>query len=883
MTTIAPETPAAPPASLFGDYRPLPDCYDEMVLPDGTLRPHWRAFAAKMDAVGPDEIARLWEQGQRLIYDNGVTFSTVDEAGRSTRPWQLDAVPLLLAADEWETLSAGLEQRARLLNAILVDLYGPQELIQRRVLPPEFVFANPGFLRPLHQIKVPENRFLHQYAVELARAPDGGWWVIGDQTGSPGGAGYALENRIVTSRMLPDVLRECRIERLASYFIALRESLQEVSPRYRDNPRIVLLTVRSDRLQPVDGDVRRARPAEAGHYEPYFEDAYLARYLGYTLVEGGDLAVRNNQVMLKTLGGLLPVEVILRRPHDDECDPVELRGDSPFGVAGLLEVIRAGNVVVANALGSGILESPMLRAFLPALCRNVLGEELRIPSVATWWCGDEPARKYVLEHLDSLTICPAFDPSPTKAMRPKLMSKDKRQTLVDAIRRRPAEFVGQESVRRSTAPVWTGDGLQPWRLSLRTFLVASGDGYATMPGGLIRVREVRSDRLQPVDGGTSGTRPAEAGHYERGNELRSQDAWVLAKGPVPHVSLLRPPGEAVKLRRSGAELPSRVADNLFWLGRYAERAEGSARLLRSVLSRLTGETAFDELPELPVLLRCLASLGQLEPGFVVEGIREQLPMIDDALPEAVFNEQEERSLRSSIIRMRNIAALVRDRVSLDVWRIVTRIDQDVKGAVRRRTSGDVLDLVNQLVIDLSAFSGLVGESMTRTLGWRFLEIGRRIERTLHTAALLRGAVVEQDSPEPAVLEATLEVADSLMTYRSRYLAHFQIGPLLDLLLLDETNPRSVGYQLAALYDHVCNLPSDPGDPARAPHERLAMSLLHSVRLADVEQLAGSRPNTPRDQLDRLLQRITDQSPKVAEAISHRYLIHAGAPRQFSGS
>jgi uncharacterized circularly permuted ATP-grasp superfamily protein/uncharacterized alpha-E superfamily protein len=847
MTTIAPESPAAPPASLFGAYRPLLDCYDEMVLPDGTLRPHWRAFASKMDAVGPDELARQWEQGQRLIYDNGVTFSTVDESGRSTRPWQLDAVPLLLAADEWGKLAAGLEQRARLLNAILVDLYGPQELIQRRLLPPEFVFANPGFQRPLHLIKVPENRFLQQYAAEVARAPDGGWWVVGDQTGSPGGAGYALENRIVTSRMLPDVLRECRVERLATYFIALRESLQQVSPRYRDNPRIVLLTRGPGSLE-------------------YFEDAYLARYLGYTLVEGGDLAVRNNQVMLKTLGGLLPVEVILRRPHDDECDPVELRGDSAFGIAGLLEVIRAGNVVVANALGSGILESPLLPAFLPALCRHVLGEELRIPSVATWWCGEEPARKYVLDHLDSLTICPAFDSSPDRASRPKLLSKDERQKLIDAIRNRPAEFVARETVRRSTAPVLTDDGLKPWHLSVRTFLVARNDGYAAMPGGLIRVSA-------PGLSSTSTARDAE----------RSQDAWVLAKGPVPHVSLLPPPGESVKLRRSGAELPSRVADNLFWLGRYTERSEGSVRLLRSVLSRLTGETEFDELPELPVLLRCLASLGQLEPGFVVEGIRDQLPMIDEALPDAVFNEQEDRSLRSSINRLRNVAGLVRDRISLDVWRIITRIDQDMKGAVRRRTSGDVLDLVNQLVIDLSAFSGLVGESMTRTLGWRFLEIGRRIERSLHTAALLRSAVVERESPEPPVLEAALEVADSLMTYRSRYLAHFQVGPLLDLLLLDETNPRSVGYQLAALYDHVCNLPSDPGNPARAPHERLAMSLLHSVRMVEVEQLAAGRSNSAKEQLDRLLSRITEQLPKVAEAISHRYLIHAGAPRQFSGS
>jgi hypothetical protein len=352
----------------------------------------------------------------------------------------------------------------------------------------------------------------------------------------------------------------------------------------------------------------------------YFEDAYLARYLGYTLAEGADLAVRDNRVMLKTLGGLLPVEVILRRIPDADCDPIELRGDSTRGVAGLLDVIRAGNVVVANPPGSGLVESPAFLAFLPALARHILGEELKLPNLATWWCGDADARQHVLEHLDELVIRPAFRPGPRRLIRPGELTAAARAELCRAIESHPAAYIGQEQVRRSTAPVWTETGPQPWHVAVRVFLVAADRGYATLPGGLVRISRTSEQLDQSMSAGE-----------------RSQDLWLPADGPVADVTLLDRPGQPVALRRSGSELPSRVADNLLWLGRSVERAEGTARLLRTVFVRLTSESEVTTLPEFPVLVRALAEQGQIEPGFAVEGVRELLPELDVALPETVFN------------------------------------------------------------------------------------------------------------------------------------------------------------------------------------------------------------------------------------------------------
>ncbi|WP_437228032.1 circularly permuted type 2 ATP-grasp protein [Planctomicrobium sp. SH661] len=830
-------------SSVMGKYTSLPGVYDEVVDAQGRIRPNWGPFIQGLEEMGAADLQRRLDQAQRQITRDGFTFNPYESDAAGSRPWVLDAIPLLMQEQEWQEIEAGLAQRAQLFDLILKDLFGPRQMLKDKHLPPGTLFGHPAYYPAYNGLHQGEHGFLHLYAADLARSPEGQWWVIADRTRAPFGLGYVLENRIVTSRMLPAQFRQCNVQRLASFFIALKESLRERAVRFKDNPRVVIWT-------------------QGPQSKAYFEDAYLARYLGYQLVEGGDLAVRENRVMLKTLGGLLPVEVIFRRLEDDDCDPVELRNDSVEGVAGLLEVLRSGNLAMANPLGSRLVESPLFMAFLPSLCEELLGEELKMPSVATWWCGEKKECDYVIEHIDQLIIRKAYRVVDEPPLRPETMSKAEKQRLIEMIKAAPCDYVGQETVVRSTTPVWSQQGAVPWSLALRSFLVRKGNDYIALPGGLARVASEPTLLEQTM---TTGE--------------RSQDVWILANKPIEEVTLLSPPGQMVKLRRSGAELPSRVADNLFWLGRNVERAEGSARLLRTVLVSITGENEYG--PELRALLRALAEQGQIDPDYAIPGLDESLPSIEEMLPRAINDTLQSKSLRSTIKEAFRLISIVRDRMSLDAWRIIHRIEEASGRGLTDIT--DVLEFLDRLVLDLVAFSGLAAESMTRTQGWRFLDLGRRVERAWQSSMLLRSTLTSVSEEEQPILEAVLQTADSIMTYRSRYLANVQIGPVLDLLLTDETNPRSVAYQLVAIVNQVNELPRDEQQALLNPEQKLSLALLNVVRLADIYELTQASVHQERESLDRLLKRLCDQLPRLSDAMSSRFLIHAGLSRHFAGA
>ena len=754
----------------------------------------------------------------------------------------------MISPEEWTELAVGLRQRAELLDRVLRDLFGPQTLLQRGLLPADWLFSHPGFHREFHRHGIRDSRFLHLYAVDLARAPDGRWWVAGDRTDAPLGIGYALENRVVMSRMLPKVIRDCRVERLAAFFIALRTTLSELAS-HRESPRIVILS--------------------HGPTGPnYFEDAYLARYLGYTLVEGGDLTVRDDRVFMKTLAGLLPVDVIFRRLSDEYCDPLELGGDPALGVPGLLQATRLGNVAVANSLGSSIVESPSLIPFLPRISREWMGEELLLPSSATWWCGQKQAQAEVRSRLGKVSVRAAFRVGRMETPPPESLWSKSAEELSRLIESHPRDLIGQERVARSCSPVWRGGECVSQRVALRVFLVAAEDSYHVMPGGLVCV----ADSSAPLDLSVL------AGDV-------SKDTWVLSHTPVPPVTLLSSGRHAVPLRRSGAELPSRVADNLFWLGRRLERAQNACRLLRPVVSRLTSESGSETLPDLAALVHCLAQHGLIEPGFAVEPMRNLLPTIGQVLPTSMLDATQPGSLRSMFTAAHNNAALVRDRLSLDSWRVLHRVQREFETTGDASLFGlpELLDLLNDLIGELAAFDGLIGESMTRTPAWRFLELGRRLERSLHTIGLVQSLFAASSANDTRALEAALEVADSIMTYRSRYLAGVNLAPVLDLLLADETNPRSLVYQLEAISEHVENLPRDESQPLRGADQRIALSMLHSARMLDLDALQEYRAATKPSALERALGRLSTQLPKLSDLIGHRYLIHADVPRQMSES
>jgi uncharacterized circularly permuted ATP-grasp superfamily protein/uncharacterized alpha-E superfamily protein len=840
-----PATDGSLDLELFRGYELAPGSYDEVFSSPGVLRPEWKVFLKAAQGLSRAEFVRRWEQAQRLLRQNSLAYPDPTKPAASTRPWELDALPLVIAAEEWRAVEAALEQRARLLDLILRDLFGRQRLIREGILPADVVYRHPGFRLPFcREEKENDDRMLHFYAVDLARAPDGRWWVLADRTESASGSGFALENRIALSRMLPEVFRQCHVERLAPYFIAVREQLAKLSHRSDVEPRVVILS-------------------QAAGSTNYFEDAFLARYLGYTLAEAGDLAVRQNELHLKTLGGLSRVDVLWRRPNSDELDPLEVADGGSLGTAGLLQAARSGSVAIANAPGSGLVESPIFRTFLPRLAEVLLGEPLAMPSVATWWCGDPEVREYVLERLDDLILMPVYRRRGEPAAQIRQWAQMTPEEIAARIEADPENFVAQERVVRSGAPAWSENRLQPSYIALRTFAVARADSYMLMPGGLVRV----SPSLGPLE-------------LSLLDGERSKDAWVLADAPVAPISLLSSTEEDLMPRRGGIDLSSRAAEHFFWLGRHSVRAESLAKLLRSAARRLATEEEVDRIPELPHLLRVLAEQGQIEPGYVVDEIRKQLPSLEKQLPTSAFDEGPPGALRSTVTSLVSLAATVRDLMSLDSWRIIRQMNEDFRPAAGRVGFLELLDRIDVLLLHLSAYAGEIAESMTRTYAWRFLDFGRRLERVLQESQLLRG-MLSDGGGEPEALEALLEILDSVMTYRSRYGSRFQLGVVLDLMICDETNPRSAAYQLVECVAHVEQFPNGSTDFHGHADEGLAAAMLNTIRKTDIIRISREYEAGSRAALNRLLTSIDTTLPTLSDVISHRYFFHSGAIQRLS--
>jgi uncharacterized circularly permuted ATP-grasp superfamily protein/uncharacterized alpha-E superfamily protein len=842
-----PAAAALPP--LLAGYRPPPGCYDEVLDAGRSMRPRWQPVFEGLAEAGEGALGSVAETAEQLLYENSVTHLAHDGSADAARPWRLDVMPFVLDQAEWATLEKGLAQRARVLNATLADLYGPQRLLSEGVLPPAVVFANPEFLRPCHGIEVPGGVHLHFVAFDLARGPDGRWWVLSDRTQSPSGIGYALENRIIASRCVPDLFARANVQRVAGFFRSLSDSL--LGQVRRDDPLAVVLA-----------------PSADG--ETYFEHAYLARYLGYTLVEGADLTVRDDRLYLKTVEGLKPVDLVFRRIGSRWCDPLELRSDSQMGVPGLAQVARHGRVVIANALGSGLVESDALMSFMQGLCRTLLDEDLLIPNIATWWCGEEPERAHVIKNMERLVMRRAFndstifEPGLDSAIGP-LMLGDERAELARRIREDGHDYVGQEMVSLSTAPyVDEAGGLAAAPLTLRVYLAATEDGYRMMPGGLARVtldRHRVAPWLQPGD--------------------RMKDTWVRWDGPVERFSMLAPARRGPLLRRSDRGLPSRVADNMFWLGRYAERAEGATRLLRSMVERLGGERVGGADPvALDRLLTVLLSHAHVSSSQARRDPQERFRDLGSRLPFLVMGAEADDGLVPVLSNVLRTASLVRERLSVDTWRILNDLE-----AVPRRFSfrlgrevDDAHRLLDAVVDKLAALNGMVMENMTRGHGWRFLDIGRRVERAQRIARLVRDLAVREAAAPSGTLDLLLELADSTMTYRARYRVAPQLAAVLDLLLIDDSNPRSMMFQIAACETNMAALPID-GDRALAdPTRRILIRLASDLRLADVERLAEADNIASRRALEVLLRRLVGGLGEFSDQVGRSYFVHSTTHR-----
>jgi uncharacterized circularly permuted ATP-grasp superfamily protein/uncharacterized alpha-E superfamily protein len=841
-----------PSSSAFASYAPQAERYDEVFGIDGRPRQHWKRLADAAKRAGRGELSRRAGIIRRAVEQDGVTYNIYADPKGADRPWEVDLLPLVISTEEWRLLAKAVEQRARLLNAVLADLYGPGRLLKEGLLPPAIIHGHHNYLWPCRGVEPPGGIFLNLYGCDLARSPDGRWWIIADRTQGPSGAGYAVQNRLIVTPLYGRLFGSLGVQRLAGFFRTLQQRLAALAPTDGEAPLIALLT--------------------PGPYnETYFEHVFLARYLGFALVEGSDLTVRDSRVYLKTLEGLKRVHVLLRRLDDEYCDPLALRTDSTLGVPGLLEAARAGNVAIANALGSGVLETPALLGFLPAICQTLLGESLELPSIATWWCGEAPALEHAIRHLPELVIKPAFPSMKLEPTFGHVLDSVGREAMAERMRATPHAFVAQEWVRLSQAPTWSSERerFEPRVVGLRLYAVATATGYDVMPGGLARVSPETS---------------AEVISMQRGGS--SKDTWVLDGTATVYESLLQPRLSARDIVRSGFYSPSRAVENLFWMGRYAERVESVGRLLRATALRLVDSDPLTSAGlEVLTALCESARLREMAPTEPAQSstrktMKKTVNEGDDWLLAAVGNPRVLNGLPANTSHLLYCAMQLRDRISLDNWHAVQRLarahdpaPQDIEAA---------LTILDDVLPACTALAGYAFDDMTRDEAWRFLVTGRRLERMAFVASVVAQVLAQPEAEREAVLGSLLEVGNAIITYRARYQRQPEMLPVLDLLVSDESNPHSVCFQLAVLEREIREFETRLGfHPVNDPR-----SLLESLRAFDLAQLDSLHRSCGEDApfgepLATLLRACEQLAHGLSDELSRRFFVHVEERSQAS--
>lgn len=831
--------------------------FDEFLNQDHP-RTHWQSFIKELNKISPEILERSVQDIRRNLKDNGVTYNLHTDSTRQRRDWYLDILPNIISEAEWGMIEIAIEQRAQLFKLILDDCYGEQTLIKRGLLPAEIIFGHKGYLLPAHGIQ-PN---LSLFATDLARGVNGDLWVVSDRTQVPSGMGYALENRTVLRNVLPQLFKSEKVTSLANFFRSLQESLSNLSPRYGAEANIVLLS-------------------PGTNSETYFEHAYLASYLGYTLVQGDDLAVRNGKVFLKTLKGLEQIDVIIRRVDDDCADTLELRGDTRLGTPGLLEAVRRGNVVIANSIGSSLLENPGLLPFLPEIAKHLLGEELRLASVATWWCGQPKECKYVLSKLDTLVIKRIDRKNKTQTVFGNTLLKEQLQSLKAQIEAEPYLYVGQQLLEHATSPVLTNNGssmrLEPRHTLLRCFAALNTDSYTVMPGGLSRSSVEQGNMI--ISNRMGGT---------------SKDTWVLKNRVEPHKSLWNTDfaaNQTVGKALQAFTLTSRTADNLFWVGRYAERSEAIARFLRIIVELLRNKEADPDAEK--VLIKLIVSLlyflqnDQNIPKKVVTDIEFNM---ESELLTLNLDSQKVGGLHNTICSMLNAATETKSAWSTDSWRVLTSI-QDLWENIEQQNDISVLDLItplNSSITSLMAFSGLNSESMNHSINWRFLDIGRRVERAKLIALLVKTSLSEklEEQHTNYILEQILTVSENIISYRRNYRSFLDFRYALELLLFDENNPRALAFQLLKLEEHLQYIPQSNQHYPLSETAKAILKARTSLRLVDISHLDDTRKvnnSLLRYNLQALLNQQIELLDNFAILLGKQYFSHTIPSRQLLSS
>ena len=840
MTTIK-------PPSWFYQYASQAGRYDEYMDEQGNIRPHWSGIAEKLQAVSPDSWQRRKTQLDKLIHEYGVTYNLYREEGGEQNAWSMDMLPQCLPESEILKVESMLGQRAFLLNLILQDVYGRQTLLKGGRIDPYLLYANPHYLRPCHGLLNTRQRHIHIYAADLVRGSDGNWQVLSDRVESAGGLGYAMENRALMSRVFPAIMTESGVKSLQPFTHDFSQYIESLAPSYVDNPNIALLS-------------------SGPHHETYFEQSYLSRNLGFHLVEGADLIVRNNHLYIKTVKGVKSVDVLLRRVNSSWCDPLELNNQSLLGIPGLVNTVRKGNLAVANSLGSGFAETTALPSMLPWFARNFLGENLDMPSVPTWWCGDPKNLKYVIDNLDTLSVKSTFRSSFSPSYKGDLLTKQQKSDLIARLKQNPQDYCAIDSFHRATIPISKNRQLEPRPYVMRVMMIPSDNGWQIMPGGLVRYPEHENGEVSVS--------------MQRG--AGSKDVWIIGDSAKkketaePKSEEVSQPVKARPRSQHEEDLPSRSADNLFWLGRYLERAESLARLLKTISSMLISQagsyslkSAKPFIDELPVLPKRKFSLSADDKEVSLEETEQRMLY-------ALYDKASGESLSSNFINIERTASTVKERLSNDSWHKLLSVCSAAEEDHSDTASVYDDDVVLSIDLTLGNLSGFVGnlmENMTRSLGWYYLQIGRRVERALSIARVLRSTFVSEQLDAESTLEHLLIWGDSSITYRRFYLNALHPDSVLDVLCFDETNPRSLAYQTVEIKELFTKLPHHQSG-RKHPMDLCALSLYSRIALFKSSQLTDVYRSANKQEALQFFDATMNDLTSIAYEIEQTYFAHS---------
>ncbi|WP_282178414.1 circularly permuted type 2 ATP-grasp protein [Maribacter stanieri] len=827
---------------------------DEMYSLNSGMKPYWNKLLTEFDTLGITGLTARQKDIDWLLSENGVTYNVYNDPKGMHRPWNLNVVPFMLHQDEWTKVEAGLKQRAELLNLVLKDVYGERKLIKNGIVPYEVIYGHRGFLRQCSGMELKLEQYLSIYAADLCRGTDGRLWVVNDRTEAPSGMGYALENRSTTSRILSDMYAEMKVKRLSGFFQQFNQMLIDAAPGKKENPTIVILTPGS-------------------HNETYFEHAYMASFLGYPLVQGNDLVVRDGFLWMKSLQGLKQIDVVLRRVDDAFTDPLELREDSHLGVAGLLDVVRRKNVAVINPIGSGVIENPGLIPFMPAIAKYFLEEELKLPQIASWWCGQVKERNYVLEHISELVIKRIDRTNRESIYFCEQMSAKELEELKKVIIERPYRFVAQERINFSTAPNLSKDKLEPRNVVARSFCIASKGEYSVMPGGLVRVApDGETVRVSNQRGGTS------------------KDFWILDDAEIKE-DKNRHWQKKSSIAISGLDdLPSLTAENLYWAGRYVGRTLVNARFLRTVMRQMAIVQNRDEKPDsekLKVLFKAVTQLTGTYPGFVEKDKNGNLAMDNpyEEMLSVILDKNRIGSLAHTISMFSNSYYSIRNLWSSDMWRVFENIQKLWNALVEGEdhSINKILKVLNQLITRLIAFMGLIEESIMVQQGLLLYFIGLQLEQSTLNITKCRAllTIKYDEQVEYDLLEYLLTSHESLNIYRYSYRSHIELAHVLDLVVLDLDYARSLTFMINRIQKDIARLPHSKHDHHLNNYQKYIFEAFSKLRLAESTKLAMTKSETDfkREELDTLLEELSDLLYKASQSISNTYFNHTDKQTQ----